>query len=85
MRLLLDTHAFLWFLLNDSQLSTTAQAIIVDPLNIIEISPASYWEIAIKIGLRHYTLPEPYQVFMEREIVDNDFHILHIEPKHTAF
>ncbi len=84
MRLLLDTHAFLWFLLNDPQLSTTAQAVIVDPLNNVEISPASYWEIAIKIGLKKYALPEPYQAFMEREIADNDFQILSIEPKHTA-
>ena len=50
----------------------------------MEISPASYWEIAIKIGLGKYTLPEPYQVFMEREIADNDFRILPIEPRHTA-
>jgi PIN domain nuclease of toxin-antitoxin system len=83
-RLLLDTHAFLWFLLNDPQLSATAQAVIVDPLNSVEISPASYWEIAIKIGLKKYALPEPFQAFMEREIADNDFRILPIEPKHTA-
>ena len=56
MRLLLDTHAFLWFLLDDPQLSATARAVIVDPLNEVEISPASYWEIAIKIGLRKYAL-----------------------------
>ncbi len=84
MRLLLDTHAFLWFLLDDPRLSVTARAAVVDPLNIVEISPASYWEIAIKIRLRKYALPEPYQVFMEREIADNDFRILPIEPKHTA-
>jgi PIN domain nuclease of toxin-antitoxin system len=83
-RLLLNTHAFLWFLLNDPQLSATAQAVIVDPLNNVEISPASYWEIAIKIGLKKYALPEPFQAFMEREIADNDFRILPIEPKHTA-
>ncbi len=84
MRLLLDTHAFLWFLLDDPLLSATAQAVIVDPLNDIEISPASYWEIAIKIRLQKYALPGSYQVFMEREIADNHFRILPIEPKHTA-
>jgi len=84
MRLLLDTHAFLWFLLDDPQLSVSARGLIEDPANDEEISPASYWEIAIKIGLKKYSLPEPYQVFMEREIADNDFHILAIEPKHTA-
>ena len=84
MRLLLDTHAFLWFLLDDSRLSPTARAVIAEPLNFIEVSPASYWEIAIKIRLGKYALPEPYQVFMEREIADNDLRILPIEPKHTA-
>ena len=48
------------------------------------VSPASYWEIAIKIALGKYSLPEPYQVFMEREITNNNFRILHIEPRHTA-
>lgn len=84
MRLLLDTHTFLWFLLNDPQLSTRARDLIVDPDNDIEVSPATYWEIAIKISIRKYELPEPYEVFIEREIVTNDFRILPIEPKHTA-
>lgn len=84
MRLLLDTHTFLWFLLNDPQLGTRARDLIVDPDNDIEVSPATYWEIAIKISIRKYELPEPYEVFIEREIVTNDFRILPIEPKHTA-
>lgn len=82
--LLLDTQAFLWFLLDDPQLSATARALIVDPNNDVEISPASYWEIAIKISLGKYSLPEPYEVFMEREMVANQFRTLHIEPRHTA-
>ena len=84
MRLLLDTHAFLWFLLDDPKLSMAAGNLIDDPGNDIEISPATYWEIAIKVSLRKYELPGPLEVFIEREISINDFHILHIEPKHTA-
>lgn len=84
MRLLLDTHTLLWFLLEDSHLSTTANALIIDPTNDIEVSPATYWEIAIKVSLGKYALPEPYDIFMEREIATNDFCILPIEPKHTA-
>ncbi len=84
MRLLLDTHAFLWFILDEPQLSAKADALISDPNNDMLVSPASYWEIAIKISLGKYSLPEPYELFMEREIAANDFHILHIEPKHTA-
>jgi PIN domain nuclease of toxin-antitoxin system len=83
-RLLLDTHTFLWFLLDDPQLSMTARDRIIDPDNDIEVSPATYWEIAIKISLGKYELPEPYEVFIAREITTNDFHILPIEPTHTA-
>ena len=84
MRVLLDTHTFLWFLLEDPQLSTTANNLIIDPTNDIEVSPAMYWEMAIKISLGKYALPEPYDIFIEREIATNDFHILPTEPKHTA-
>ena len=84
MRLLLDTHAFLWFILDEPQLSAAADALISDPANDIEVSPASYWEIAIKIRLGKYSLPEPFDVFIEREISANRFGILSIEPKHAA-
>ncbi|MGH7200976.1 MAG: type II toxin-antitoxin system VapC family toxin [Planctomycetaceae bacterium] len=80
----MDTHAFLWFVLDDPRLSNAAEALMTDPSNELEISPASYWEIAIKIGLGHYALSEPYQTFMEREIATNQLRTLHIEPKHTA-
>ena len=84
MRLLLDTHAFLWFVLDDPQLSLTAQEKISDPHNDVEISPATYWEIAIKINIGKYSLPEPFLTFMERELRINQFRILPIELRHTA-
>ena len=84
MRLLLDTHAFLWFILDEPQLSATAKALIADPSNQIDVSPATYWEIAIKIRLEKYVLPGPFQEFMEREIAVNRFNILHVEPRHVA-
>jgi PIN domain nuclease of toxin-antitoxin system len=62
----------------------TARGLIGDPSNEILVSPATYWEIAIKIALRKYALPEPFAVFMEREIVINDFRILPIELKHVT-
>lgn len=84
MRLLLDTHAFLWFILDEPQLSLTARGLIADPSNQIDVSPATYWEIAIKIRLNKYVLPESFHEFMEREISANRFNILHIEPRHVA-
>lgn len=84
MRMLLDTHAFLWLILDDPQLTALARRHIEDPANEVEISPASYWEIAIKIGLGKYVLPQPYLPFMEHQIAVNDFHILSIQLRHTA-
>lgn len=51
MRLLLDTHAMYWYLEGSPELSATAQRLIQDASNDILLSPASYWEIAIKISL----------------------------------
>jgi len=82
MRVLLDTHAFLWFVLNDSQLSPLALATIEDPANDVLISPASFWEIAIKVSQKKLDLFAPYDDFMKRGIVDNDLEILPIEPRH---
>ena len=50
MRLLLDTHTFLWFVLNDPQLSSTARTLIDDPANDILISPAVYWRSPSRLG-----------------------------------
>jgi PIN domain nuclease of toxin-antitoxin system len=83
MRLLLDTHAWLWFVLGDSQLSANAHNHVVDPANVKFVSPASYWEISIKISLGNYTLDAPYKQVMRRAIVRNGFRFLHISPRHT--
>ena len=56
----------------------------MDPENEKLVSPASYWEIAIKIGLKNYALSSPYEDFMREAIHNNGFPILHIELKHTA-
>jgi PIN domain nuclease of toxin-antitoxin system len=51
MNYLLDTHAFLWFVNDDSSLNTLAKTLIEDPENTIYLSVASVWEMAIKISL----------------------------------
>jgi PIN domain nuclease of toxin-antitoxin system len=100
MKVLLDTHAFLWYVLDDPQLSTAARAAIegqpttVPPNPIraalrpelpeVFVSPASYWEIAIKISLKKYTLTVPYEAFWRHGIEDNDFRLLPIEIAHAG-
>lgn len=48
MRVLVDTHAFLWALLEPERLSRTAQRLLEDPQTGIVLSTASAWEISIK-------------------------------------
>ena len=84
MKLLLDTHAFLWFITNDPKLSATAKSAIADPNNEILVSPASYWETAIKISVGKYPLHAPFETFITQGIDGNGFKVLPIEPKHAA-
>lgn len=84
MKALLDTHTFLWFTLDDSQLSLTAKRFIEKTGNQIFVSPASIWEIAIKIRLGKYTLAFPFEDFIEHQLNINSFHLLPILPSHIA-
>ena len=59
MRLLLDTHAMYWYIEGGSQLSGTTWILIQDATNEILISPASYWEMAIKISIGKWQLNRP--------------------------
>ena len=79
MRLLLDTHTLLWFALNDPQLSATATSLILDPAYENLVSPASYWEIAIKISTKKYILASPYEDFFRGAIDDYGFRVLTLD------
>ena len=48
MRILLDTHAFLWWLAGSDRLSDTARITVADAANVILVSAASAWEITTK-------------------------------------
>ena len=84
MNYLLDTHAFLWFVLNDKALSRRARRTIEDPANIIYLSMASIWEMAIKVNLGKLTLPSPLTPYIQSEMDRNDFSQLEIRLKHLA-
>ena len=52
--------------------------------NELLVSPASYWEIAIKISLGKYTLNDDFEAFMERQTAYSEFTPLPISIKHAA-
>ena len=84
MKFLLDTHTFLWFVLNQPELSSVARDLIINPNHDILLSPATYWEIAIKISIGKYQLPGPYEAWMNQQILTNTFEILPITIAHTS-
>ena len=83
-RLLLDSHAVLWFVWDDSQLSAPAKALIEDADNQKLVSIASCWEIAIKVGLGKLNLGESSQSFLPREIARNNFELPPISLTHAT-
>jgi PIN domain nuclease of toxin-antitoxin system len=58
MRLLLDTHVFLWYISADPQLPVAFRDAIRDPTNEVYLSVASVWEAVIKYALGKLPLPE---------------------------
>lgn len=67
MRLLLDTHAFLWWMEASPALSTTARAAIADPANEVLISIASLWELTIKQALGKLSFPADPETVVRNE------------------
>ena len=84
MSILLDTHAMLWFVLKDPQLSAGAHHAIRFRSADAFISPASFWEVAIKVRRGNYRLTVPFNVFFETALEKNGFKILPITIKHAA-
>ncbi len=70
MRVLLDTHAFLWWVMDDAQLSDRVRDVICDRDNRIFLSAASAWELAIKVGIGKLTLPEPVETYVPSRLVE---------------
>lgn len=83
MRILLDTHAFLWWINNDPQLSTNARSLIEDVSNEIVVSTVSGWEIAIKAQIGKLTIASDLEQFIANQITQNHFTILPIKLSHA--
>ena len=82
MKLLLDTHAFLWFVTNDKRLSVSARLLIANTV-LVYVSMASLAEICIKVGIGKLELPEPVESFVLSQLMLNRFQILPITPAHA--
>jgi PIN domain nuclease of toxin-antitoxin system len=84
MKLLLDTHAFLWFIIGNPSLSRNARESIEDQAHEKFLSAASVWEIAIKTSIGKLSLSAPLDVLIPEQLSLNGFRPLNINTAHAA-
>ena len=84
MKVLLDTHTFLWLISGDDRLSETAQKTFLDPGNILFFSAASLWEICIKVSLGKLSLKSGWLKTIQDEMKVNAIQWLSIEMLHCV-
>jgi len=82
-KILADTHTFLWFVTDAPQLSAKAKMILEAQDTERFFSLASVWEIAIKNGLGKLTLRKPLEEFLPEQLAANRFTLLNIATEHT--
>lgn len=83
MRLLLDTHVFLWWTMDSPQLSSAARTAIADRNTECWISAASTWELAIKCSLGKLVVQGSLDRFVRQQMTANRFGSLPVELSHT--
>ena len=81
-RVLLDTHAFLWFVFDDPRLSEIAGDVFLDPEVEKLLSVGSLWEIVIKAQLDKLRLGMTVEAFFDDHIVGRVLTVLPLEPAH---
>jgi PIN domain nuclease of toxin-antitoxin system len=83
MKLLLDTHAFLWFIEDSPRLSAEAKGLLESDVDLF-ISVASLWEIAIKLSTGKLTLTQQFEAFISEQLSKNTIEVLPITVAHLA-
>lgn len=83
MRLLLDTHVFLWWNEASPRLSRGAHRLLADPANGLFLSVASAWEIALKVQTGKLVLPIPAPVYLPSRVNHYGIEILTVTLEHV--
>lgn len=82
MKLLLDTHTFLWFIEGNLNLSDIARNLIEDQRNQRFLSIGSLWEMSIKVSIGKLELKMAFTELVRREVYGNAIELLKIQPEH---
>jgi PIN domain nuclease of toxin-antitoxin system len=84
MKLLLDTHTFLWFVDGNTNISSNALTLIENSSNDLYLSIASIWEIAIKVSIGKLRIAQPLEVFIPNQLSQNSISALSISVEHAT-
>jgi PIN domain nuclease of toxin-antitoxin system len=76
MRVLIDSHALIWYVDQDNLLSPSSYAAMSAPANELLLSAGSIWEIGIKVGLGKIVLTQPFKLWINQAISDLDVTVL---------
>ena len=83
MRLLIDSHALIWYVDHDHLLSPASHVAITDPSNDLLLSAGSIWEIGIKVGLGKLVLSQPYRLWMTQAMSDLGIAVLPVTVEYS--
>lgn len=82
MKILLDTHIFLWLITDNDRLSDKSKHAFTNPDNELFFSMASYWEICIKVSIGKLKLSKNWDKIIKDELMVNSVKLLPISTEH---
>ena len=82
MKIVLDTHIFLWLITDNDRLSDKSKQAFINSDNELFFSIASYWEICIKISIGKLKLSKNWDKIIKDELMVNSVKLLPISTEH---
>lgn len=85
MRIIIDTHIFLWAILEPQRLSSAARCYLIDPDNTLLLSAASVWEIGIKYAAGGLPLKQPPNLLIPQQMQIQGIQALPLTIEHALY
>ncbi|MGH9672423.1 MAG: type II toxin-antitoxin system VapC family toxin [Bryobacteraceae bacterium] len=83
MTVLVDTHAFLWWITDNSRLPAHARSCFTERRNQLFLSVASLWEIIVKTQIGRLAIPRPAGPYLVQQMARNALRVLPLQPGHV--
>lgn len=83
MKLLIDSHVLIWYLVNDDRLPQSVKDLLEDPQTSVVVSVATLWELMVKALAGRLGLPDAPERFLTVPIHEAGFRQLSLEPRHV--